>query len=257
MSTTKIEWTDKTWNPITGCTKLSTGCVHCYAETMAHRLQAMGMDKYANGFIPTMHESVIDEPLKWKQPHTVFVCSMSDLFHADIPFSFIDKVMDTIRQARHHRFQILTKRAERMAEYYNDRDVPGNVWLGVTVEASSELSRIDSLRGLRSSIRFLSCEPLVEDLGTIDLTGIDWVIVGGESGAKARPMKPEWVRSILHQSEEQGAAFFFKQWGTWGADGVKRNKKANGKVLDGQIIQMMPQLDMRYSHAAGTAAPLL
>jgi protein gp37 len=245
MRTTKIEWTDKTWNPVTGCTKLSTGCIHCYAEVMAHRLKAMGMDKYANGFTPAMHESVLDEPLKWKQPHTVFVCSMSDLFHESIPFSFIDKVMDTIRQAGHHRYQILTKRAARMTEYFADSDIPENVWLGVTVEAPSELPRIDSLRGLQASVRFLSCEPLVEDLGTIDLTGIDWVIVGGESGAKARPMKPEWVRSILQQAEKQGAAFFFKQWGAWGSDGVKRNKKANGKALDGKIIQKMPQLAMR------------
>jgi len=245
MRTTKIEWTDKTWNPVTGCTKLSTGCAHCYAEIMAHRLKAMGVDKYENGFTPTMHEDVLDEPLKWKNSHTVFVCSMADLFHDAVPFSFIDKVMSTIRQAKHHRYQILTKRARRMVEYFSQADIPDNVWLGVTVEAPSELSRIDSLRGLQASIRFLSCEPLVEELGTIDLTDIDWVIVGGESGVKARPMKPEWVRSILQQSEEQGAAFFFKQWGTWGSDGVKRNKKANGKVLDGKIIQTMPQLAMR------------
>jgi len=245
MRTTKIEWTDRTWNPVTGCTKLSTGCVHCYAETMAHRLRAMGVCKYVNGFTPTMHEDVLGEPLKWKNPHTIFVCSMADLFHEAIPFSFIDKVVGTIRQSGHHRYQILTKRASRMAEYFAETDIPQNVWLGVTVEAPSELSRIDSLRGLQATIRFLSCEPLIEDLGAIDLTGIDWVIVGGESGVKARPMKPEWVRSILQQTDEQGAAFFFKQWGTWGSDGVKRNKKANGKALDGKIIQMMPQLAMR------------
>ena len=244
MRTTKIGWTDRTWNPVTGCTKLSTGCAHCYAETMAHRLKAMGVDKYENGFTPTMHDVVLDEPLKWKKSHTIFVCSMADLFHDAIPFSFINKVMDTIRQTKHHRYQILTKRASRMAEYFLQANVPENVWLGVTVEAPSELSRIDSLRRLKASIRFLSCEPLVEDLGAIDLTDIDWVIVGGESGVQARPMKPEWVRSILHQSGEQGVAFFFKQWGTWGSDGVKRNKKANGKTLDGQIIQMMPQLAM-------------
>ena len=245
MRTTKIEWTDRTWNPVTGCTKLSKGCTHCYAEIMAHRLQAMGADKYANGFIPTLHYEILGEPLKWKQPHTVFVCSMADLFHEVVPFSFIDKVMDTIRQTGHHRYQILTKRADRMAEYFYNYDAPDNVWLGVTVEATAEKSRIDSLRGLQASIRFLSCEPLVEDLGTIDLTDIDWVIVGGESGVQARPMKPEWVRSVLRQADEQGAAFFFKQWGTWGSDGIKRNKKANGKALDGKIIQMMPQLAMR------------
>jgi len=240
MRTTKIEWTDKTWNPVTGCTKISTGCAHCYAETMARRLQSMGMSKYANGFIPTVHEESLFEPFKWKQPHTVFVCSMADLFHDAVPFSFIDKVMDIIRQTEHHRYQILTKRSERMAEYFSKSGIPKNVWLGVTVEAPSEKPRIDSLRGLQAAIRFLSCEPLVEDLGAIDLTDIDWIIVGGESGVKARPMKPEWVRSILKQADEQGVAFFFKQWGTWGSDGVKRNKKANGKVLDGRIIQMVP-----------------
>jgi protein gp37 len=245
MKTTKIEWTDRTWNPVTGCTKLSTGCAHCYAEIMAHRLKAMGMDKYANGFTTTLHDNVLDEPLKWKNSHIVFVCSMADLFHDAVPFSFIDKIMDTIRQAKHHCYQILTKRSSRMAEYFSKNDIPENVWLGVTVESYSEKSRIDSLRMLQASIRFLSCEPLVEDLGPLDLIGVDWIIVGGESGVQARPMKPEWVRSILHQADEQGVAFFFKQWGTWGSDGVKRNKKANGKTLDGKIIQMMPQLAMR------------
>ncbi len=245
MSTTKIEWTDKTWNPITGCTKVSAGCAHCYAEVMARRLKAMGVKKYFNGFIPTMHEGVIVEPLKWKSPHTIFVCSMADLFHESIPFDFIDKVMDTIRQTKQHRYQILTKRAERMAEYFSVNDIPGNVWLGVTVEAVATKYRIDCLRELQANIRFLSCEPLVEDLGKLDLTGIHWVIVGGESGANARPMKPDWVRAIHKQANEQNAAFFFKQWGTWGADGIKRNKKANGKALDGKIIQMMPELAAR------------
>jgi protein gp37 len=205
----------------------------------------MGVKKYTNGFTPTLHDDVLDEPVKWKQSHTVFVCSMADLFHDDVPFSFIDKVMDTIRQTKHHRYQILTKRAARMAEYFYQKEIPENIWLGVTVEAPSEKPRIDSLRSLNATIRFLSCEPLIEDLGTLDLAGIDWIIVGGESGVKARPMKPEWVRSILQQADEQGVAFFFKQWGTWGSDGVKRNKKANGKALDGKIIQMMPQLAMR------------
>jgi len=245
MRTTKIEWTDRTWNPVTGCTKLSAGCAHCYAETMAHRLKAMGVAKYANEFIPTMHEDALSEPLKWKQPHTVFVCSMADLFHESVSFDFIDKVMDTIQQTKHHRYQILTKRANRMSEYFSQAVIPENVWLGVTVESVKAKSRIDSLRVLPTTIRFLSCEPLVEDLGELDLSGIDWVIVGGESGVQARPMKPEWVRSIMSQAEKQKVAFFFKQWGTWGADGVKRNKKANGKALDGKIIQMMPELAMR------------
>ncbi|WFF71820.1 phage Gp37/Gp68 family protein [Proteiniclasticum sp. QWL-01] len=245
MRTTKIEWTDRTWNPVTGCTKQSTGCAHCYAETMANRLRAMGVAKYANGFTPTMHEASLCEPIKWKKSHTIFVCSMADLFHDEVPFGFIDSVMNTIRQTPQHRYQILTKRAERMAGYFSQTDIPKNVWLGVTVESPSVKHRIESLRPLQASVRFLSCEPLVEDVGELDLTDIDWVIVGGESGVQARPMKPEWVRSILQQADEQGAAFFFKQWGTWGSDGVKRNKKANGKALDGKIIQMMPQLDMR------------
>jgi len=212
---------------------------------MAHRLKAMGVDKYANGFIPTIHMESLDEPTKWKKPHTVFVCSMADLFHESVPFSFIDMVMDTICSTEQHRYQILTKRAARMSEYFSNRSVPKNAWLGVTVEASSEKQRVDYLRSLGASIRFLSCEPLVEDLGEIDLTDIDWVIVGGESGTQARPMKPEWVRSILQQAEKQEVAFFFKQWGTWGSDGVKRNKKVNGKALDGKIIQEMPQFVMR------------
>lgn len=245
MSTTKIEWTDKTWNPVTGCTKLSAGCAHCYAEIMARRLKAMGVAKYANEFTPTMHENALDEPFRWKQPHTIFVCSMADLFHESVSFDFIDKVMNTIRQTKHHRYQLLTKRAVRMAEYFSQSSIPENVWLGVTVEAIEAKPRIDSLRKLPASIRFLSCEPLLEDLGEIDLSWIDWVIVGGESGVQARPMKPEWVRSIMNQAKEQKAAFFFKQWGTWGSDGVKRNKKANGKALDGKIIQMMPELSMR------------
>jgi len=245
MKTTKIEWTDKTWNPVTGCTKASDGCAHCYAEIMAHRLNAMGVVKYANKFIPTVHENALEEPKKWKHPHIVFVCSMADLFHEAVPFEFIDRVMSVIKEAAHHRYQILTKRASRMAEYFTQREIPINVWLGVTVESSCEKSRINELRNLNATIRFLSCEPLIDDLGDLDLTAIDWVIVGGESGAKARPMKPDWVRSILQQTEKQDVAFFFKQWGTWGSDGIKRSKKVNGKALDGKIIQMMPQLEMR------------
>ena len=205
----------------------------------------MGVRKYVNGFLPTVHECTLDEPKVWKKSHVVFVCSMSDLFHDAVPLSFIDKVMGTIQEASHHRFQILTKRTERMAKYFAQTSIPKNVWLGVTVESSTEKSRIDLLRELPASIRFLSCEPLVGELGRLDLTNIDWVIVGGESGVQARPMKPEWVRSIHEQANEQGTAFFFKQWGTWGSDGVKRNKKANGKVLDGKIIQIMPELAMR------------
>ena len=240
MKTTKIEWTDKTWNPITGCTKISQGCAHCYAEVMTRRLKAMGMEKYANGFQVTLHEDCLNEPLAWKQPHTIFVCSMSDLFHKDVSFDFVDKVMRIIRLTPQHRYQLLTKRAERMADYFLTHDVPKNVWLGVTVEAQSSKSRIDCLRILDAPIRFLSCEPLIEDLGELDLRDINWVIVGGESGPQARPMKREWIDSIQEQTEAQGSLFFFKQWGTWGSDGVKRSKHANGKLIDGKVVQAMP-----------------
>lgn len=243
MKTTKIEWTDKTWNPITGCTKYSAGCMHCYAETMSRRLQAMGLKKYANGFDVTLHEHLLEEPLAWKKSHTIFVCSMSDLFHRDVPFSFIDRVLATIRQTPHHRYQLLTKRIERMAEYFSTREVPQNVWLGTTVEAAVTKHRIDYLRCLDAPIRFLSCEPLLEDPGELDLSRIDWIIVGGESGRQARPMKKEWVMHIKRQAEEQGCLFFFKQWGTWGSDGVKRNKHSNGKELDGLRYLEMPDIN--------------
>ena len=241
MKTTKIEWTDKTWNPITGCTKESTGCLHCYAEVMSRRLKAMGLAKYANEFKVTLHENCLKEPFEWKGNHNIFVCSMSDLFHKDVPFEFVEKVFQVIRQTPQHRYQILTKRAARMKEYFSTHTIPKNVWLGVTVEAESTRFRIDYLRDLPATVKFLSCEPLVEDLGHIDLSGIDWVIVGGESGPKARPMKESWALNIRRQAEEKGARFFFKQWGTWGADGVKRNKHANGKLLKGEIIQEMPK----------------
>jgi len=240
MKTTKIEWTDKTWNPATGCTKYSIGCANCYAEIMARRLCAMKQKKYKNGFQLTLHEDVLDEPLSWQNPHTIFVCSMSDIFHEEIPFDFIDKVMKTIKKTPHHRYQLLTKRDKRMAKYFENRPVPENVWLGVTVEAKAIKSRIDVLRTIPASIRFLSCEPLLEDLGEIDLSNIHWVIVGGESGKRARPMKEEWVLNIEKQAILNGSAFFFKQWGTWGADGIKRSKYANGKLLNGKIRQALP-----------------
>lgn len=241
MKTTKIEWTDKTWNPITGCTKQSAGCAHCYAETMSRRLKAMGLEKYKNEFKLTLHPEDIQEPLKWAKGHNIFVCSMSDIFHKDVPFSFIDAIMDTIRKTPQHRYQILTKRAERMAEYFSLHEIPNNVWLGVTVECESTKFRIEYLRNIPATIRFLSCEPLISGLGNLNLIGIDWVIVGGESGSQARPMKEEWVLDIKRQVENQGSAFFFKQWGTWGRDGIKRNKHANGKLLQGKVQQNMPE----------------
>ncbi len=240
MKTTKIEWTDKTWNPVTGCSKISSGCTHCYAEVMSRRLQAMGQVKYKNGFAVTLHRDTLDEPIHWKNPHTIFVCSMSDLFHDEVPDAFIDEIMKVIESTPRHSYQILTKRAERMAQYFQSRPIPVNAWLGVTVDVQTSKNRMDYLRNLNASIKFLSCEPLLEDLGIINLQGIDWVIVGGESGLQARPMKEEWVLSIKQQVEGQNALFFFKQWGTWGSDGIKRNKKLNGKKLNGQIYQSMP-----------------
>lgn len=240
MKTTKIEWTDKTWNPITGCNKISSGCLNCYAETMSRRLCAMRQKKYINGFEITLHEDALEEPLRWKSPHNIFVCSMSDLFNKDIPFEFIDKVMDVIKATPQHNYQILTKRANIMKEYFKNRKIPQNAWLGTTVEAESTKNRIDCIRNLNAPIKFLSCEPLIEDLGELNLDGIDWVIVGGESGSNARPMKLDWILSIKEQVEKQGSAFFFKQWGTWGSDGIKRNKKANGKLINGKIYQTMP-----------------
>lgn len=240
MKTTKIEWTDKTWNPITGCTKHSAGCAHCYAEVMSRRLKAMGVSKYKNGFKLTMHDEVLQEPLQWKKAHNIFVCSMSDLFHEDVPFNFIDKIMLVIEATPQHRYQILTKRVEKMESYFATHQVPSNVWLGVTVENSDAKYRIDHLRKIPAKIKFLSCEPLLTDLGVLNLSGINWVIVGGESGNQARPMKEEWVLAIQKQVEKYESSFFFKQWGTWGSDGIKRNKHANGKLLRGRIIQEMP-----------------
>ena len=245
MAETKIEWTDKTWNPITGCTKKSEGCAHCYAEVMARRLKAMGQLKYQNEFKLTLHPEDLDEPKKWQKSHNIFVCSMSDLFHEDVPFAYVDKVMAVIRETPQHRYQILTKRAERMEEYFSIREIPANVWLGVTVEVQRTLFRIDHLRHLPASVRFLSCEPLLEDLGEMNLDGIDWIIVGGESGFQARPMRESWVLNIMHQAEQADIAFFFKQWGTWSRDGVKRNKHVNGKLLEGKVIQQMPKGERR------------
>ncbi|MCL2805730.1 MAG: phage Gp37/Gp68 family protein [Treponema sp.] len=253
MKTTKIEWTDRTWNPITGCSKISSGCANCYAEIMARRLKAMGQKKYKDGFTLTLHEECLDEPLTWQKPHTVFVCSMSDIFHKDVPISFINKIMKTIKATPYHRYQLLTKRSERMLEYFKTHDIPQNVWLGVTVEAKEYKKRIDDLRLLKNaSIRFLSFEPLLGDLEELNLTNIDWVIVGGESGVSGRQMKKEWILNIKQQCEEQNASFFFKQWGTWGSDGKKRNKQANGKKLDGKIIQNIPEFETSISIPQGS-----
>lgn len=240
MRTTKIEWTERTWNPVTGCTKKSEGCAHCYAEVMARRLKAMNNKKYINGFTITEHSDDLLEPFKWKKASIIFVCSMGDLFHKDVSFEFIDKVFNVIRQTPQHTYQILTKRAERMNEYFKERSIPENAWIGVTVENKNTKYRMDYIRNLSAKVKFISCEPLLEDLGNLNLIGIDWIIVGGESGVQARPMKAEWAINIKNQAEANNIPFFFKQWGTWGADGIKRNKKANGKILNGSIIQQMP-----------------
>lgn len=240
MRTTKIEWTERTWNPVTGCTKKSEGCAHCYAEVMARRLKAMNNKKYINGFTITEHSDDLLEPFKWKKASIIFVCSMGDLFHKDVSFEFIDKVFNVIRQTPQHTYQILTKRAERMNEYFKERNIPENAWIGVTVENKNTKYRMDYIRDLSAKVKFISCEPLLEDLGNLNLIGIDWIIVGGESGVQARPMKAEWAINIKNQAEANNIPFFFKQWGTWGADGIKRNKKANGKILNGSIIQQMP-----------------
>ena len=242
MATTSIEWTDKTWNPVTGCTKISKGCEHCYAAVMTKRLQGMKKSKYTNGFKVTIHEDALLEPTRWKKNSVIFVCSMSDLFHKDVPFEFIDKVFKVIEDTPQHNYQILTKRAERMAEYFETRNIPQNAWVGVTVECKETKVRIDFIRNLNASLKFLSCEPLLGDLGDLNLRDINWIIVGGESGSQARPMKEEWALNIKKQADEHGIPFFFKQWGTWSKDGVKGNKKINGKLLQGEIVQNMPRV---------------
>jgi len=236
-----IEWTEQTWNPVTGCTKISPGCKNCYAETMARRLRAMGAPGYDRGFRLTLQPARLLQPVERKRPTVWFVNSMSDLFHKDIPDAYLDQVFTTIRRTPQHTYQILTKRAERLFEYFASRDAPRNVWLGVSVENRKHgKPRIDHLRRVPASIRFLSIEPLLEDLGELDLADIHWVIVGGESGSKARPMKPEWARQIQRQCAEAGVAYFFKQWGTWGADGRRRTKHANGRHLDGRTWDQYP-----------------
>jgi protein gp37 len=242
MSTqSKIEWTEQTWNPTVGCTKISPGCKHCYAEKMALRLQAMGMRGYENGFGLSLMPERLAEPLERRKPTIYFVNSMSDLFHEDVPFDYIDQVFDVMRRAHQHTFQVLTKRAERMADYCRERSVPPNVWLGVSVEDRKHgLPRIELLRGIDVMVRFLSIEPLLEDLGKPDFSDIHWVIVGGESGSKARPMQRQWVDGIKLQCDKYGVPFFFKQWGTWGPDGQKRSKKTNGRTYKGRVWDAMP-----------------
>ena len=233
MTTTKIEWTEKSWNPVTGCDKISTGCKNCYAERMAKRLQAMGQKNYQNGFKLTLHENAINIPFSWKKPQMIFVNSMSDLFHEDVPFSFIQKVFFVMAKANWHIFQVLTKRSSRFAELSSQLEWPSNVWMGVSVENADYTYRIDNLMSTGASVKFLSLEPLLGPMPDLDLTGIDWVIVGGESGPGARPMQPEWATGIKDKCSEAKVPFFFKQWGG-------TNKKKAGRLLDGRTWNDMP-----------------
>lgn len=242
MSTqTSIEWTEQTWNPAVGCNKISPGCAHCYAEVMARRLKAIGVKGYENGFKVTLLPSRLQEPLNRTKQTVYFVNSMSDLFHKEIPDDYIRQVFNVIRKCPQHTFQVLTKRADRMAAFFKNYEPPYNAWLGVTVEDRKHgLPRIQFLHQVPAFIRFISVEPLLEDLGEIILDGIHWVIVGGESGPKARPMEQEWVLNVRYQCEQQDVAFFFKQWGSWGADGKKRSKKNNGRLLEGKTWDDVP-----------------
>ena len=242
MSTvSRIEWTEQTWNPTIGCTKISPGCKHCYAETMARRLQAIGMDGYENGFKLTLMPRRLGEPLTRKKPTVYFVNSMSDLFHEAVPDSYLEQVFDVMQRAPQHTFQVLTKRALRMKEFCSGRKVLPNVWLGVSVEDKKYgVPRIELLRKTRAAVRFLSVEPLLQDIGYVKLAGIQWVIVGGESGPGARRMLPAWVENVKRQCDAQRVKFFFKQWGAWGQDGVRRSKKENGRRLHGRTFDAMP-----------------
>jgi protein gp37 len=242
MKQTKIEWTEQTWNPSTGCSKVSAGCKNCYAETMARRLKAIGTKGYENGFSFTLMPDRLDQPISIKKPTKFFVNSMSDLFHEQFPFDYLDDIFEVIDRTPWHTYQILTKREKIMSKYFSSRTIPKNVWLGVTVENKTSQKRVEYLRNINATIRFISMEPLLEDLGKLNLEKIHWAIVGGESGPKARPMKKEWASSIKLQCKNQNVAFFFKQWGTWGADGIKRNKKSNGRVLEGKIWDEYPKV---------------
>jgi protein gp37 len=229
-----IEWTESTWNPVTGCSKISPGCKNCYAERMAKRLHAMGQPNYRNGFEVTMHPHALELPLAWKKPQTIFVNSMSDLFHEDVSEDFILKVFETMNKADWHRYQILTKRSERMVAMNEILPHSAHIWLGVTVENADYKKRIDDLRKMNSEVKFISFEPLLGRLGRLNLKGIDWAIVGGESGPGARPIKEDWILEIKDQCDEQKVPFFFKQWG-----GVR--KKKNGRELLNQTWDAMPK----------------
>jgi protein gp37 len=232
-----IEWTEATWNPVTGCDKVSPGCKFCYAERMARRLQAMGQPNYNNGFELTLQPQMLELPLQWRKPQTIFVNSMSDLFHEDVPLPFIQRVFDVMRRAAWHRFQVLTKRADRLAELDAELTWAPNIWMGVSVESAKYVRRIDDLRRTSAPVKFLSLEPLLGPLVNLDLRRINWAIVGGESGPRARPMEPVWVVDIRNQCRRAGVPFFFKQWGG-------TNKKKAGRLLEGRTWDEMPKSHM-------------
>jgi protein gp37 len=236
VAKSSIEWTESTWNPVTGCTKISPGCKHCYAERMAKRLHAMGQPNYRHGFQVSLHEHMLELPLGWKKPQRIFVNSMSDLFHDKIPEAYIQRVFDVMRRAPQHTFQVLTKRAERLESLGRSIEWPANVWMGVSVETPEYRYRLDHLRRTPARVRFVSFEPLLGALGVVDLAGIHWAIVGGESGPKARPMNEAWVTELRDQCLVARVAFFFKQWGG-------TNKKKAGRLLDGRTWDEMPRVD--------------
>lgn len=235
MARSSIEWTESTWNPLTGCTKISPGCKFCYAERMAKRLQGMGQPRYANGFTLTLHEDVLELPLSWKKPRPIFVNSMSDMFHKDVPAWFIKKAFDVMRRASWHQFQVLTKRSGRLLDMSPATDWPDNLLMGVSVERQDYLFRIDHLRETGAAVKFVSLEPLLGPLPKLDLRGIDWVIVGGESGPGARPMEEDWVLEIKTQCRKARVPFFFKQWGGF-------NKKKAGRSLEGRTWDELPNI---------------
>lgn len=243
-SSSAIEWTEITWNPVTGCDRVAAGCDNCYALTLAKRLKAMGSDKYQNdgdprtsgpGFGVTIHPNSLAQPYRWRSPKVVFVNSMSDLFHAKVPIGFIRDIFDVIRETPQHTYQVLTKRSLRMLRMSEKLDWPENLWMGVSVESADVVDRIDHLRQTPAHVKFLSCEPLLTQLPDLNLTGINWLIAGGESGPNARSMDPVWVEDLRDQCMDQGVAFFFKQWGG-------RTPKANGRLLDGRTWDQMPAL---------------
>jgi len=240
----KIEWTEATWNPVTGCTQVSPGCAHCYALTFAERFRGVPGHPYENGFDLQLRPERLNQPLDWKKPRTIFVNSMSDLFHEDVPEDYIRQVFDVMKRADWHTFQVLTKRSKRLAELAPRLEWPDNVWMGVSVENQRWTCRIDDLRTVPAAVRFLSCEPLLGPL-LLDLRDIHWVIVGGESGHRARRMKPEWALAVRDQCVEAGVPFFFKQWGTFDEGGTRRGKHLTGRYLDSRVWNYRPELQFQ------------